>query len=313
MTSLTIVFAGTPAFALPCLEALFASNHHLKAVYTQPDRPAGRGRQIQASGVKEWATTHALPIHQPVHFKHEATVHELAALKPDLMVVIAYGLILPRAVLAIPRLGCINVHGSLLPRWRGASPIQQAILHGDKETGITIMQMDAGMDTGPMLGQVSCPIGNDTAGALHDRLAALAVTPLLSTIDDLALSRAQATTQHEDDATYAPKINKSDALIQWHHSAIEIDRQIRAFNPWPIAHTNVGDAILRIHNAYPIQNTPKAIPGTILALDKHGMQVATGEGTLQITTLQFPGAKAMSVGDWLHAKRQQLHVGLVLT
>ena len=178
MSSLNIVFAGTPAFTLPCLDALAASKHQLLAIYTQPDRPAGRGRKLQASAVKEWAEAHQLSLHQPLNFKQEETLNELASLAPDVLVVIAYGLILPREVLDLPRLGCINVHASLLPRWRGASPIQHAILHGDAETGVTIMQMDTGMDTGDMLAQVSCEIGNSTAGELHDRLAQLAPPPL---------------------------------------------------------------------------------------------------------------------------------------
>ena len=312
MESLKIVFAGTPAFTLPCLNALITSKHQLKAIYTQPDRPAGRGRKLQASAVKEWAELHQLPVIQPLHFKQNETVNELAAFAPDLMIVIAYGLILPRLVLELPRFGCINVHASLLPRWRGASPIQQAILHGDAETGVAIMQMDAGMDTGGMITRVHCTIGSDTAGELHDRLAQMAVVPFLETLDAIATGRAIALDQNNDLATYAPKINKEDALINWRKPAIEIDRQIRAFNPWPIAFTHVGDMILRIHQAHIVSSTHSQPPGTILSIDKNGLLVAAGEQALLVKRLQFPGGKAMSVADWLHAGRDQLHVNLIL-
>ena len=312
MKSLKIVFAGTPAFALPCLDALATSHHQLQAVYTQPDRPAGRGRKLQASAVKEWAQAHQVPVMQPLNFKHEETVSELASIAPDVMVVIAYGLILPKAVLELPRLGCINVHASLLPRWRGASPIQHAILHGDAESGVTIMQLDPGMDTGPMLARVSCAIGNDTASELHDRLANIAVVPLLATLDALASGSAHAQAQDSTLATHSPKIKKEDAAINWHKPAIDIDRQIRAFNPWPIAYTQAGEMILRIHQARVVEQLHSQDPGTILSIDKNGMLVATGDHAILVERLQFPGAKSMSVADWLHAGRQQLYVNLVL-
>lgn len=313
MNSLNIVFAGTPAFTLPCLDALASSKHHLQAIYTQPDRPAGRGRQLQASAVKEWALAHQLPIFQPVNFKQADAVNELASLRPDILVVIAYGLILPASVLALPRLGCINVHASLLPRWRGASPIQHAILAGDKQSGVTIMQMDEGMDTGAMLTRVACNIhDHETAGQLHDRLAELAVSPLLSTLDALASGSIDAQIQDNDLASYAPKINKEDAAIDWQKPAVAIDRQIRAFNPWPIAHTQAGELGLRIHQAQVVDSQTTEKPGTILSLDKQGILVATAEQALLIQRLQFPGGKAMSVADWLNAGRSQLYVKLVL-
>ena len=312
MKSLNIVFAGTPAFALPCLNALATSKHQLQAVYTQPDRPAGRGRKLQASAVKEWAQAHQIPVFQPLNFKQEEAINELAAIAPDVIVVIAYGLILPRTVLELPRLGCINVHASLLPRWRGASPIQQAILHGDAETGVTIMQLDAGMDTGPMLARIPCTLADDTAEELHDRLSHLAAAPLLATLDAIAAGIAHASPQDNSLATHAPKIKKEDAAINWHKPAIEIDRQIRAFNPWPIAYTQAGDETLRIHQARIVDQTHTNKPGTILAIDKHGLLVATGEQALLIERLQFPGAKTMSVADWLHAGRHQLYTDLVL-
>lgn len=313
MNGLSIVFAGTPEFGLPCLEALAHSSHHLKAIYTQPDRPSGRGRRLQASAVKHWALTHEIPVYQPLNFKNPEAVSELMALKPDVMVVIAYGLILPRSVLEIPRLGCINVHASLLPRWRGASPIQHAILHGDKQSGVTIMHMDVGMDTGDMLCKVSCEITeHTTAGSLHDQLASLSVEPLLATLNDLAQNKTQAEKQKNELATYAGKINKEDAHINWHQSAEEIDRLIRAFNPWPIAYLTLGEEVLRIHQAQVSELESSQAPGTILSLDRKGMLIATGKNTLLIEKIQFPGAKVISVADWLNAGRTQLHVGLVL-
>jgi methionyl-tRNA formyltransferase len=309
---MNIVFAGTPAFGLPCLNKLYTSEHQLKAIYTQPDRPAGRGRKLLASPIKEWAQAHQLPVFQPLNFKQTDTINELAALKPDILVVIAYGLILPRAVLEVPRLGCINVHASLLPRWRGASPIQQAILQGDKETGVTIMQMDVGLDTGDMLAHVACSTDNYTAGELHDKLAELAVTPLLDTLNMLACGEARPEKQKNDLATYAPKIDKKDAIINWHQPARNIDQQIRAFNPWPIAQTQVGDTALRIHQAKINAYKHSQAPGTILAMDKNGILVAAKDEAILIERLQFPGAKAMTVAEWLNASRDQLYVNLVL-
>lgn len=312
MNALKIVFAGTPGFGLPCLEALAASKHQLKAIYTQPDRPAGRGRQLQASAVKEWAVAHQLPLYQPLNFKQTETVNELANLAPDVLVVIAYGLILPQVVLDIPRLGCINVHASLLPRWRGASPIQQAVLQGDEQTGVTIMQMDIGLDTGDMLAKVACAIDHNNAGQLHDRLAQLAITPLLSTLDALAMGNAIAEKQDERLATYAPKISKEDAAINWQKPALEIDQQIRAFNPFPIAYTMAGESTLRILQACVIAKDHNKAPGTVLSIDKQGLLVATGKDALLVERFQFPGAKALLVADWLNAGRRQLVDGFVL-
>lgn len=313
MSSLNIVFAGTPEFGLPCLEALSQSPHQLSAIYTQPDRPAGRGRKLQASAVKEWATAHNIAVYQPLNFKDPNTVAELAALKPDLMIVIAYGLLLPPAVLALPRLGCINVHASLLPRWRGASPIQQAVLHGDSHSGVTIMQMDAGMDTGVMLAKVECPItALDTASSLHDKLSRLSAAPLLTTVDSLAQGQVHAEVQDNTLATYARKINKEDARIDWNKEAAVIDRQIRAFNPWPIAYTQLGTEPLKVHQASVVALKTQALPGTIIQLDKQGLLVATGEDAVLIKQIQFPNAKAVSVMDWLNSGKTQLHKGLVL-
>ncbi|KTD62956.1 methionyl-tRNA formyltransferase [Legionella santicrucis] len=310
MNQLNIVFAGTPAFGIPCLEALLHSNHHLQAIYTQPDRPAGRGRKLQASAVKEWASSHQIPVYQPINFKNPEAVAELMALKPDIMVVIAYGLILPKAVLETPRLGCINVHASLLPRWRGASPIQSAILHGDQETGVTIMQMDVGLDTGAMLHKVICPItSTETANSLHDKLAQIAAQPLLDTLNELANHTAKSEIQNNELATYASKINKEDACISWQQTAIEIDCKIRAFNPWPIAYTFFGEEILRIHQAKVIATAFSQAPGTVVNIDKKGLLIATGDQGLLVEKIQLPGAKVISIADWLNSSKSQVHVG----
>jgi methionyl-tRNA formyltransferase len=313
MTVLNIVFAGTPAFGLPCLDAIAQSNHHLKAVYTQPDRPSGRGRKMQASAVKQWALTQNKPVYQPLHFKDPATVDCLAALEPDVLVVIAYGLILPKNVLTIPRLGCINVHASLLPAWRGASPIQQSILHGDKVTGVTIMQMDVGMDTGAMLTQVECPIDQqETTETLQVKLAQISAAPLLATLDALSNNSIKPVKQNENLVSYAPKILKEQAEINWSATAVTIDSQIRAYNPWPIAYTQLGEEVLRIHQASIANIANSATPGTVLSIDKRGIFVATVDFPICIERLQFPGGKAITVADWLNAGRKQIYSGLIL-
>ena len=310
-----IVFAGTPEFAVPSLNGLFQSaEHEIIAVYTQPDRPAGRGRKIMPSAVKAWALEHHLPVYQPLNFKSEEAIETLKQLAPDIMVVIAYGLILPRSVLALPRLGCINVHASLLPRWRGASPIQHALLHGDKESGVTIMQMDAGMDTGAILMQATCPVeATDTSETLHDRLAHLSILPLLTTLSAIQSGLHEAIPQASQGVTYAHKIEKQDALIQWSDSAEEIVNKIRAFNPWPVAWTHAGETILRIHGArVESSSLNDAQPGCILALDKKGMRVATGNQDILIEQFQFPGGKVITVADWINTKRSDLSVNMVL-
>lgn len=314
MSRLKIVFAGTPAFGLPCLDALAQSSHDLQAIYTQPDRPAGRGRKVQASAVKEWAIAHAIPVYQPLNFKNPETVTELAALKPDVMIVIAYGLILPKAVLEIPRLGCINVHASLLPCWRGASPIQHAILHGDAESGVTIMQMDVGMDTGDMLNKVSCPIADtDTAATLHDKLAQISASPLLQTLEELEQNTVKPEVQNNTLATYAGKINKEDALINWQRTAREIDCQIRAFNPWPIAYTLLSGEVVRIHQARIVDSHFSQAPGTIIHLDKKGMLIATRNQGILVEKIQLPGGKIITVADCLNSSKSPLQVGFVLS
>lgn len=302
--SLNIVFAGTPAFGLPALEALAHSEHRVQAIYTQPDRPAGRGRKLQASAIKEWALAQEIPVYQPLNFKTPEAIAELEALKPDVMIVIAYGLILPKAVLEIPRLGCINVHASLLPRWRGASPIQQAILHGDSESGVTIMQMDVGLDTGDMLRKAICPITpQDTASSLHDKLAKLAAQPLLQTLEELAAGTAKPELQNDEHATYAGKINKEDAHIAWQENAALIDQKIRAFNPWPVAYTFFNGEILRIHQAQLVPSEFTEAPGSVIRIDKKGMLIATGHQGVLVEKIQWPGGKVISIADWLNSSR----------
>ncbi|MCX7114595.1 MAG: methionyl-tRNA formyltransferase [Gammaproteobacteria bacterium] len=317
-TGLNIVFAGTPEFGLPALDALLTSQHHVLAVYTQPDRPSGRGQVLQPSPIKLKAQAHHLPVYQPLNFRDPAVVAQLSELAPDLMVVIAYGLILPQSVLSIPRLGCINVHASLLPAWRGASPIQSAILNADDETGVTIMQLDVGMDTGPMLATAVTPIETtDTAGSLHDKLSQLGVAPLLSVLDRLATGEVVATPQPQDNVSYAKKIQKEDACIDWTQSAEHIDRLIRAYQPWPVAYTSVGELRIRVFAAE-IDNTlrhperSEGSPGEIIALNKQGILVAAGHGAIRIKQLQFPGGKVLHVADWLHARSGALTVGQCL-
>lgn len=314
MSGLRLIFAGTPDFGIPCLEALANSKHTLAAIYTQPDRPAGRGRQLQTSAVKQWAQSQQIPVHQPLNFKDESDVKTLASIKADVMVVIAYGLILPISVLNSPRLGCINVHASLLPRWRGASPIQHAILHGDEIIGISVMQMDRGMDTGDVLNQVDTQIKpDDTAQTLHDRLAHLACEPLIATLDNIVMGEIHREKQSSDLATYAPKIKKEHAVINWYQPAQHIHQQIRAFNPWPIAFTQIGDQVIRVHEASVVAESSTKQPGCILSLDKSGMLVSTSSGALQIKTIQLAGGKVLSIADYLNSNRLKLHVNALFT
>jgi methionyl-tRNA formyltransferase len=299
---LKIIFAGTPEFAASSLAALLDSEHEVLAVYTQPDRPAGRGRKLTASPVKALALKHNLPVLQPVSLRDEAAQQELAAWKADVMVVVAYGLILPEAVLAAPRLGCINVHASLLPRWRGAAPIQRAILAGDEETGVTIMQMDKGLDTGDMLRIVRCPIEpTDTAGILHDRLADLGASALLDVLTVIAQGNAQPVSQDDSLACYAEKLQKAEAQIDWQQSAEELSLLVRAFNPWPVAFTRLEEKNLRIWLAEALPMAAEAEPGTVLAESREGIDVATGKGVLRVKQLQMPGGKALSAEQFLNA------------
>lgn len=301
---LSIVFAGTPEFSVPALEALAASAHRVVAVYTQPDRPAGRGQQLAMSAVKQCALRHSLPVEQPPTLRDPEAVERLAALRPDVMVVVAYGLILPANVLAIPRLGCVNIHASLLPRWRGAAPIHRALLAGDEVTGVTIMQMDAGLDTGPMLIERATPIeSTDTSGTLHDRLAQMGADALREALEGISNGTLTPRAQPAEGATYAAKIRKEEARIDWTRTAIEIDRQVRAFNPWPVAETRWNGQQLRIWQATAIDEACNAAPGTIIGGGADGIRVATGAGILNMKRVQLAGRKAVSAAEYLNAQR----------
>ncbi|WP_421215519.1 methionyl-tRNA formyltransferase [Aeromonas jandaei] len=313
MNKLKLIFAGTPDFAARHLAALLSSDHEVVAVYTQPDKPAGRGQKLTASPVKELALTHNLPVYQPASLRKEEAQAELAALGADLMVVVAYGLILPKAVLDTPRLGCINVHGSLLPRWRGAAPIQRSIWAGDAETGVTIMQMDVGLDTGAMIRKVTCPIAADeTSASLYDKLAELGPQALVDTIDAMAAGDTAAEVQDDALANYAEKLSKEEARIDWSMDAVAIERCIRAFNPWPISWFEVADQTVKVWQAAVIDSDHGQPAGTLLKADKQGIDIATGKGVLRLLTLQPPGKKAMSVTDLLNSRRDWFEPGTQL-
>ncbi|UCA11439.1 methionyl-tRNA formyltransferase [Aeromonas enteropelogenes] len=313
MNKLKLIFAGTPDFAARHLAALLSSDHEVIAVYTQPDKPAGRGQKLTASPVKELALAHNLPVFQPASLRNEEAQAELASLGADLMVVVAYGLILPKAVLDTPRLGCINVHGSLLPRWRGAAPIQRAIWAGDAETGVTIMQMDVGLDTGAMIRKVSCPIAADeTSTSLYDKLAKLGPQALVDTVDVMAAGNTTAEPQDDALANYAQKLSKEEARIDWTMDAVAIERSIRAFNPWPISWCEVAGQTIKVWQAEVIEHEHGQSAGTLLKADKQGIDIATGKDVLRLLTLQPPGKKAMSVTDLLNSRRDWFEPGTQL-
>ena len=298
-----IIFAGTPAFAVPSLLAA-ASRHEVVAVYTQPDRPAGRGRALAASPVKQAALERGIPVLQPRTLKSQVARDALQALQPDLLVVVAYGLILPPKILAIPRMGCWNVHASLLPRWRGAAPIQRAIAAGDRETGVCLMQMDAGLDTGAVLLTQTLAIGaDDTGGQVHDKLAALGAQVLA---DGLGLLRAGMRPvprpQPNEGVSYAHKIDKAEARLDWSQPASALANKVRAFNPWPIAEASIAGERLRIHAAVALPLEHAAAPGTLLSATRDGLDIACGEGALRIRTLQREGGKAITAADFLNAR-----------
>lgn len=320
-----IVFAGTPEFAAAHLAALLEAGETVAAVYTQPDRPAGRGQRLRESPVKQLAAARGIPVLQPESLRGAEAAEALAHIAPDLMVVVAYGLLLPRAVLATPRLGCVNVHASLLPRWRGAAPIQRAILAGDTESGVSLMQMDEGLDTGPVLRTVRCPIApRDTAATLHDRLAALGARALVQLVRDLRESPVAAVPQTEAGVTYARKIERAEAEIDWQDDAAAIERRVRAFNPWPVARTTLGGEVLRVWEAAALGGDgahgrngggahggdgalggdgdgPGAEPGEVLAAGREGIEVAAGAGRLRITGMQLPGGRPIRAADYLNA------------
>ena len=300
-SGMRIVFAGTPDFSVPVLQVLLDSGHDVVAVYTQPDRPAGRGRKLTASPVKQLALGQGLAVFQPATLRQEDSQEQLTMLHPELMVVVAYGLLLPQRVLDIPRLGCVNLHASLLPRWRGAAPIQRAIYAGDRETGICLMQMEAGLDSGPVLAQVKTPIRtDDTGGSLHDRLSGMAARLLAEHLDDLEQQHLKPQVQDESQVTYAHKLDKQEARIDWTRSASDLEQQVRAFNPWPVAQTICKGEIMRIWAAQIGEGRP-AEPGSVVASGKSGIDVACGHGCLRLLEIQMPGAKRLRVADFLNA------------
>ncbi len=315
---MNLIFAGTPEFAATALQALIDAGHNICAVYTQPDRPSGRGQKMTPSAVKALAITHNIPVYQPVHLKSSteeglAAQAELAKIVAeshvDAMIVAAYGLILPQVVLDMPRLGCLNIHASLLPRWRGAAPIHRAILAGDIETGITIMQMDAGLDTGDMLYRVPLTIGHtDTSATLHDRLATLGGEAVVHTLDQLAHYHVHKITQDNHQATYASKLTKAEGRIDWSQPAATLDRLIRGLQPWPVAYTQIGDDVLRVWSAALPENDENAgQAGEIIAIDKHGVTVRCGDGqSLRLTQLQWAGGKPLNSVQILQAQKLQI-------
>lgn len=316
MKKLNIIFAGTPDFAATHLQALLNSEHNVIAVYTQPDKPAGRGKKLQASPVKQLAEAHHVPVYQPKSLRKEEAQAELQALNADVMVVVAYGLILPEAVLKAPKYGCLNVHGSLLPRWRGAAPIQRSIWAGDTETGVTIMQMDIGLDTGDMLHKVTTPIlATETSASLYAKLAELAPPALLEVLNALTSGQFKPEKQQDEKANYAEKLTKEEAKLDWNMTACQLERNIRAFNPAPMAYltlmVNEVEERIKVYQAEVLPHQEKTV-GTVLAVDKNGIQIATQQGVLNITQLQPAGKKPMSVQDFLNGRGDWFKVGSVL-
>jgi methionyl-tRNA formyltransferase len=304
-----LIFAGTPDFSVPVLQALLDSDHLLVAVYTQPDRPAGRGRKLIPGPIKQLAARHGIPVFQPVRLGDPQVLEQIAALNPDLMVVVAYGLILPQAALDIPRRGCVNLHASLLPRWRGAAPIQRAILAGDRETGVCLMQMEAGLDSGPVLAEVRTEIrASENAGSLHDRLSQLAADLLSTNLD--ALERGTLTPRQQDPqrVSYATKLEKDEAMLDWRQAAVQLERQVRAFNPWPVAQTRYHGEVLRVWEAHAIEGTD-SVPGAVVYAGKQGIDVACGSGRLRLLQIQLPGGKRMKSQDFINSRQVE---GVVL-
>lgn len=307
---LKIAFAGTPEFAIPSLQALLNSQHTVCAVYTQLDKRAGRGRKLTGSPVKALALENDIPLFQPETLQDKTEQEMFAALNVDVLVVVAYGLLLPKRILTTPKYGCINVHASLLPRWRGAAPIQHALLAGDKETGITIMQMDEGLDTGPTLNRIICPIhSTDTFQTLYTNLAKVGSEALLIALSDVEAGRTHPKKQNEREACYAKKIKKQDAKINWNESAVQIERMIRAFYPWPMAFTEMHSRHIRVIRAAALNEKTTASPGSILRASKEGIDVATGKKILRLLELQFAGREPTSIVDILNARKEEFAPG----
>ncbi|MEM5551910.1 methionyl-tRNA formyltransferase [Pseudoalteromonas sp. NEC-BIFX-2020_002] len=308
---LRIIFAGTPDFAARHLQALIDSEHQIVGVYSQPDRPAGRGKKLKASEVKELALAHELPVFQPASLKSDDALTELNNLNADIMIVVAYGLLLPKAILDAPRLGCLNVHGSILPRWRGAAPIQRAIWAGDTETGVTIMQMDEGLDTGDMLHISRCPIdATETSASLYNKLADLGPSALINTITQLANGEITPQVQDDELANYAKKLSKEEANIDWTMDAAQIERNIRSFNPWPVCFTQMGENTVKVYQANVVEQTGPT--GTVLQSDKHGIVIACGTNALNITQVQPQGKKPMAITDFLNGRADWVTPGTIL-
>jgi len=306
--SLRIIFAGTPDFAAVALQALIDSGHEVVAVYTQPDRPAGRGRKLKPGPVKQLAAAHDIPVYQPASLKNANEQQQLHDLNADVMVVAAYGLILPKVILDIPRYGCLNIHASLLPRWRGAAPIQRAILAGDSESGISIMQMDVGLDTGDILLRTAIAIEkNDTGGSLHDKLATQGAKDLLIILDQVAQQQLKPVKQDDAQASYAHKLDKPEAHIDWTQDADAIERLIRAFNPWPMAFTLLDGKPLRIYKAGVVAQEGDA--GQILSADKTGIVIACGQQALRLLQLQLAGSKPMDTAAFMNGHGDKVAVG----
>ena len=306
---LKIIFAGTPDFAATHLQGILdQGEHQVIAVYTQPDRPSGRGKKLKPSPVKQLALDHNIAVFQPANFKQQADQQQLQALNADLMVVVAYGLLLPKVILDAPKLGCINVHASLLPRWRGAAPIQRALAAGDSETGVIIMQMDEGLDTGDMLLEARCEISaTDTGGSLHDKLAAAGVPALNTALNGFSEGSISATPQDNEHSCYASKINKQELAIDWQLPATTLERKIRAFNPFPVAYTALQGERIKIWLAETCDQSGAA--GSIIHADKKTLIVACGEGSLSLKQIQMPGGKALDIAAVMNSKAEILSVG----
>ena len=297
-----IVFAGTPDFAVPPLKALIDAGHDIVGVYTQPDRPQGRGRKIVPTPVKAVAESAGIPVFQPVSFKEPGSIDQLRSLKPELMVVVAYGLILPTEVIQIPPKGCVNIHASILPRWRGAAPIQRSILEGDTETGVTIMYIEPRLDAGPMILKAKTPIAaTESAGDLHDRLSDLGATTLIAALPKIESGQTDATIQDESQVTYAAKISKEEALLDFTQPSDALARKVRAFNPWPVAETRYRGEPLRIWQAEPVQEPPTEAPGTLWSRESE-LLITTADGHLRILELQLPGGRKITSRDFLNSR-----------